>query len=120
MSCGISSTTDPFGHTVLSPCGADACAVSTKCRVQALKALCEMRLDRDDCRGAIEAAAAPKRRRKGEPDDDGPNIEAFRASPLGTDAAGRTYWYHNFYETTGAGTDACCRSRYECSVKTRR
>lgn len=80
-----------------------------KLRVQALKALCEMRLDRDDCRGAIEAATAPRRRRKGKPDD-GPDIESFRRWPLSEDAAGRTYWYHNFYNTTGerCALRSCC------------
>lgn len=73
-------------------------------RVAALKALCEMRLDKDDLRGAIDAAAGPRRRLKKGEVDDSATLDDFRRAPLGRDAAGRAYWLHDFFDTTGDPT----------------
>ena len=48
-------------------------------RVAALKAICEMRVDRDDLRGVVDAAAAgPGRKKKADRGPDPPTLEDFR------------------------------------------
>ncbi len=47
----------------------------------ALKAICEMRVDRDDLRGVVDAAAAgPGRKKKADRGPDPPTLEDFRRS----------------------------------------
>lgn len=90
------------------------CCVCCCCRVAALKALCEMRLDKDDLRAAVDAAGGPRRRTKKGDADESRTLDDFRRAPLGEDARRRCYWYHDFHDTTG-GLPACAwRACAEC------
>ena len=78
------------------------------CRVLALKLLCEIRLDKDDLRSAVELAMKPSKApsrpssgktraggssTRGKPE---PALEAvmdIRRDPLGEDDNGVMYWY---------------------------
>jgi hypothetical protein len=65
------------------------------CRVSALKALCEARLDRDDLHDKIEEAIRPSKATRAAAKLTGrlPRVEDFRREPLGTDSSGLDYFY---------------------------
>ncbi|EIE21318.1 hypothetical protein COCSUDRAFT_66829 [Coccomyxa subellipsoidea C-169] len=64
-------------------------------RVQALKALCEARLDRDDLRNKVEDAIRPSKETRAAAKATGvlPSVDDFRRQPLGADSSGLEYHY---------------------------
>ncbi|KAK9834896.1 hypothetical protein WJX81_007008 [Elliptochloris bilobata] len=73
-------------------------------RLQALKALCEARLDREDVLAHIESALQPARVtaraiKRGEPPP--PALSEFRKTPFGVDSGGLVYWYLDLGHATG-------------------
>lgn len=64
-------------------------------RVLALKALCEARLERDDCRGRVEDAIRPCKETRAAAKLTGvlPSVDDFRRNPLGSDSSGLDYYY---------------------------
>lgn len=104
----------PPGLSAGTRCKAN-CASLTACltclpnpwarRLQALKALCEARLEREDVLAHIESALQPARAtaravKRGEPPP--PPLSDFRKAPLGVDSGGLVYWYLDLGHATGA------------------
>lgn len=76
------------------------------CRVLALKALCEARLDREDLRGRVEDAIRPSKETRMAAKATGvlPSVDDFRRGPLGVDSSGLEYHYFELRLCTeGAG-----------------
>ncbi len=76
------------------------------CRVLALKALCEARLDREDLRGRVEDAIRPSKETRMAAKATGvlPGVDDFRRGPTGTDSSGLEYHYFELRLCTeGAG-----------------
>ncbi len=63
--------------------------------MQALKALCEARLDRDDLRNKVEDAIRPSKETRAAAKATGllPSVDDFRRQPLGADSSGLEYHY---------------------------
>jgi len=68
-------------------------------RVLALKALCEARLERDDCRGLVEDAIRPCKETRAAAKLTGelPSLDDFRRTPLGSDSSGLDYYYFDLH-----------------------
>lgn len=69
------------------------------CRVQALKALCEIRLEKDDIVSQMEDAIKPCKATRQQAKLTGvwPTLDTFRREPLGEDSSGLTYYYFDLH-----------------------
>ena len=78
------------------------------CRVQALKALCEIRLEKDDIVSQMEDAIKPCKATRQQAKLTGvwPTLDAFRREPLGEDSSGLTYYYFDLHLCPEGGLQA--------------
>ena len=67
--------------------------------MQALKALCEIRLEKDDIVGLIEDAIKPCKATRQAAKQTGvwPSLDDFRREPLGEDSSGLIYHYFDLH-----------------------
>ena len=69
------------------------------CRVQTLKALCEIRLEKDDIVSLMEDAIKPCKATRQTARATGvwPSLEDYRRQPLGEDSSGLSYFYFDLH-----------------------
>ena len=69
------------------------------CRVQALKALCEIRLEKDDIVFLIEDAIKPCKATRQAAKQTGfwPSLDDFRREPMGEDSSGLAYYWFDLH-----------------------
>lgn len=70
--------------------------------MQALKALCEIRLEKDDLAGLIEEAIKPGKATRAAAKQTGlwPSPDDFRRGPLGEDSSGLSYFHFDLHLCT--------------------
>ncbi len=73
--------------------------------MQALKALCEIRLEKDDIVGLIEDAIKPCKATRQAAKQTGvwPSLDDFRREPLGEDSSGLIYHYFDLHLSPEGG-----------------
>ena len=69
------------------------------CRVEALKALCEIRLEKDDLLFLVEDAIKPCKATRQAAKQTGfwPSLDDFRRAPLGEDSSGLAYYWFDLH-----------------------
>ena len=91
--------TPPLTFSTSVPGIALSNALCICCRVQALKALCEIRLEKDDIVFLIEDAIKPCKATRQAAKQTGfwPSLDDFRREPMGEDSSGLAYYWFDLH-----------------------